>query len=87
MSDTALFVTTCPEYRVVVRALSARSATNWAQKRYGTAVGTFHSKVAGSEELRAHLEAGAVFWDADTDTVIPRDEAHALASDALSTKR
>lgn len=74
-----MFMTNCGgEFCYAVRAASARSATGWARRRHGTIIGQITSQPASLEDLNDHLEAGAVFFDADQNAIIPKTEAQAL---------
>lgn len=74
-----MYLTESCHYRLVIRAKTGRAATAWAARRYGTVVGPFQSRAATQAELREHLKAGAVFWDAVTRAPMEREEAYALA--------
>lgn len=77
--DKQLFVTEGSIGRAVVLAKTIGGAQSFMRKRYGSLGGPYHSRRATQEDLREHLRGGAVFFDAQAETSMPRDEAYALA--------
>lgn len=74
-----LFVTEGDVGRAVIRAKTIGGAQSFMRKRYGSIGGPYRSRQATQEDLQEQLRWGAMFFDAETATSMPRDEAYALA--------